>query len=373
MSRIHHYYSPSSLNYRRTCPAWSPWQSADTKAADEGASAHAQVEAGRATEDRAVQFCQAFIEARKQELGQLGPVEEHREQRLVVKDREGNDLTYGYADCILVSGHAAELIDFKFGLLPVPPPAANAQLLAYALGIKDRWPQVAAVRVWVVQPRVNYVEDHTFFFSEANLEHLRQELEDIITQAKKADLDEATWGVSGRWRHARPNTSACLYCGHLLQCEPVQKHLQVLNQIEDLMPAQTSLQVSDYRTEEDVASALDFVRWLQQWLKRWWANVVDLVLSKRLPAPKTWRLRNHSRLEVADTMAWTAWVERQLTPDKLTQLLQHINPQTVLKIFKADQKTVDEALLADNVLRVVETKPFLTKTNKPTDNATHED
>ena len=202
----HHIHGPSTLKPKAVCAGWINRQSGDTGAADEGEKLHACVETGSTqglTEEEAqcVQLCLDLLA--RLEPGAIEILKEHRLEIL-------GGHTFGTADRIIRRTKTfVDLPDWKFGRLDVDPAENNVQGWAYALGVFELWPEVTAVRVWFVLPRLDKIHRHTF--TRGDLPQLRKTVRTIVDNANKflATGDESL---------LRRTEYGCNYCGRKAKC-----------------------------------------------------------------------------------------------------------------------------------------------------------
>ncbi|NBQ64992.1 MAG: DUF2800 domain-containing protein [Verrucomicrobia bacterium] len=104
-----------------------------------------------------VQKCLSFVEEKKAEYtARNSNFMDLSEQKLEVFDQ------WGYVDRFFIVADEAALFDFKFGFNPVDPAETNPQMWAYAIGIFEKYPFVKKLVLYILQPRLNYIDSAEF-------------------------------------------------------------------------------------------------------------------------------------------------------------------------------------------------------------------
>ena len=150
----------------------------------------------------------------------------------------------GTADCVVLAGDTAVIIDFKYGFLPVP--ATSLQLRLYALGVCEMFSALydfSRVRTVVYQPRLASVDE-----SEMPVEELyRWAREELAPRAKLA-FDGAGEFAVGDW---------CRFCKARRNCRALARHQLELAQYDFAAP--------DLLTDAEIAEILSRVDELIAW------------------------------------------------------------------------------------------------------------
>lgn len=231
--RIHHPYSPSSLQNREACAKFEQREGAVHEMAVTGTMQHNAVDSGiddpRLPDYRAaaVAECIKFAEARAK-LYPGGLV--IREEYLPVDDefitvgevKDGVDTrrrfhgtTAGYLDFAVVSADRteAEVIDWKFGNNAVEDADNNVQGISYMLGLHKKFPTLKKVTVRFILPHLDLMTEHTFTSDE--FAGLLLRVRTIVRRAIQARANPDDFSM------ANPNTSSCLFCGLIGKCPKV--------------------------------------------------------------------------------------------------------------------------------------------------------
>ena len=107
----------------------------------------------------------------------------------------------GHIDRLIMAGSAATIIDWKFGYTKVDPAKTNWQGMGYAVGVFETYPDIESVKVVFVQPRRDYLTEHTFLRSR-DYQGMRNSIIQVIFEAEKPD-DKKTF---------KPDPKNCKYC-----------------------------------------------------------------------------------------------------------------------------------------------------------------
>jgi len=248
--RIHHPYSPSSLQSREACPKFQNRNSTN-EAAVFGTIQHDAVERGaddnRLSDDRAsaVASCMIFCDERASHYPggiilkeAYLPIDEELIV-ITVKSIERFDIltedgqispgfrqgptkhhvfegtTAGFLDFAVISADEteADIVDYKFGRNAVTSAEDNLQGIAYMLGLKKMFPKLRKCRVSFIQPHIDEMSEHTFDLSNPIDYYLRiRVVVGRSIEAAKNPLDFSS---------ARPNVGTCLFCGWVGKCPKV--------------------------------------------------------------------------------------------------------------------------------------------------------
>lgn len=255
--RIHHPWSPSSLQSREACPKFQNRNSTN-EAAVFGTIQHDSVERGeddnRLSDDRAaaVADCMIFCEERAfnypggtilkevylpidneaivitrtnvvrfdihTDDGQVSPG--FRAEPPTHTVFEGT--TAGYLDFAVISADEteADIVDYKFGRNAVTSAKDNLQGIAYMLGLKKMFPKLLKCRVSFIQPHIDEMSEHTFDLSDCDEFHLRIRV--AVGRSIEAAKDPNDFSS------ARPNVGTCVFCGLVGKCTKVRELMAAL-------------------------------------------------------------------------------------------------------------------------------------------------
>jgi len=243
--RVHHPYSPSTLQAREACPKYAP-NNTETEAAQMGTMQHDAVDSGlddpRIPDYRAaaVAECIAFAEERLKAYpggshcreiylpvdDETIEIEPSRQVTNVDPDtglesvgfiggRYFVGTTAGYVDYAIISADEVEgeLIDWKFGRWAVTEAENNLQGIAYMLGLKKIFPNLRYCTVRFIQPHIDFSSSHTFDLTQPDMFQLR--IRTTVHRAIEAAKNPNDFSM------ARPNTGACVFCAHVGRCPKV--------------------------------------------------------------------------------------------------------------------------------------------------------
>jgi len=230
--RIHHPFSPSTLQCREACPKYQPTQS-ENEASIMGTLQHNAVESdeddNRIPDHKAlvVAQCKEMVTDRIAEFGMGAKI--FREVYLPVDDEvirikvpEGSTIpdhylgtTAGYLDFGIVSADEthAEVLDWKFGKNAVTDAKDNLQGISYMLGLKRKFPNLKTCRVLFFQPHIDHESEHTFDISVPDAFLLR--VRTVVARAVEAGKNPADFSM------ARATVGTCLFCSLVGLCPKV--------------------------------------------------------------------------------------------------------------------------------------------------------
>lgn len=244
--RIHHPYSPSSLQSTEACPCYKNRDSKHIRGIM-GTIAHKVTETReddqRLSDDDAAAAaeCIDFYDRRRllafaaresaireaDVLGvpdaekQLPHIIELQETYLSVDEIEFPDgvisTTAGFVDRVLImhDGTYAELFDWKFGLWPVEKAENNLQGIAYTLGLFRKYPHLKSARFWFKQPYTGVI-DYSLFTREM-IPALYLRLQVVVARARQARALVA----QGDFSMANPMVPVCNFCDNIGRCSKV--------------------------------------------------------------------------------------------------------------------------------------------------------
>lgn len=254
--REHAAISPSGLKNVAICPAYRPEnrEGQDTTAADEGTAMHRAAETGLIPAEfdeemrGCVQMCLDYVD---QFINTPG-VEIHRELRMEM----GHTLTdlFGTADLVVYNHETnqVDVIDFKFGRIPVDDAEVNLQGKAYVLGAFTRFPEATAAVMHFLQPRIDEVSTHRFERSQANAMAL--EISAILARANAPTPEEHI------------NTDNCLYCGRKAECIALRRLAgHITDRYEQDFVALPNLHSSQVTDPEQLAVMYRMARIVEKW------------------------------------------------------------------------------------------------------------
>jgi hypothetical protein len=302
--RVHHPYSPSSLQTREACPKFQQRGGPVHEMAITGTQQHDAVDSE--TDDPTLADYRAFAVTECIELCQER-TKAHpggtvlREEYLPVDDEviEKCGVTFvgttaGYLDYGVVSadGKHAEVLDWKFGNNLVEDASNNLQGIAYALGILKRFPNLEDIEVTFVMPHADFRTSHRFFRSDFDAMMLR-----VVTVVRRAQEAQKN---PDDFTSACPNNSACRFCGLVGRCPKViEKVIQVARKYAPLrVPDQvTPTLVSD---PKDVKIGIALADIVIVWAEAFKRQATAKAIEDPNFIPEGYKLATRSKRNVVD-------------------------------------------------------------------------
>ena len=268
--RVHHPFSPSSLQMREACPKFTQRGGDVHEAAIIGTQQHNAIENPHFDDPNlsdyrmaAVHQCVLFAEERSRSFPG-GTI--LRESYLPVDDlfcivngQRFTGTTAGYLDYGIISEDQleAEILDWKFGQNVVEPAKNNLQGIAYALGVLKLYPKLERITVRFIMPHLDYASEHTFEKKDFNSLLLR--VRTVVNRALEASRNPDDFST------ARPNVSSCLFCGLIGKCPKVAE--VALNIGKKYRPLDIPSQITPslVRDPKDVSIGLRLAAVLSTW------------------------------------------------------------------------------------------------------------
>jgi Asp-tRNA(Asn)/Glu-tRNA(Gln) amidotransferase C subunit len=215
--RGHAPFSPSQLDNLSICPGYQGGSSSASamKAAEQGTRCHAACETGDMTglsdEEKMLVEMALGYEADVA----TGSIDVQREICVEVFDQ------WGFLDTLIIKPDGvADIVDFKFGIMPVRDAEKNIQMKAYTFGVFNMFPSLNEVTVHLVQPKLDTISFHTW--KRSDLERLGEEIKLVIERAKLARVDFFSADVEKLFT---PLCEACDFCGNRARCRPLARKL----------------------------------------------------------------------------------------------------------------------------------------------------
>jgi hypothetical protein len=341
MSRVHHPFSPSSLQAREASPCFQP-RSTVTEAAERGTLQHTAAE----SEEEFLQLSDAEAQAVAQVKARVAELEaEYAPDGALFKeaywpiDNEPfmhagetyHGTTAGYADVVLVSPtqQRAHIFDCKFGRYAVEPAANNLQGIAYALGVlneaRKQGIRLREITVEFYAPHIEDTSKHTFVEAEFPLLYTRvaavvHRSQAIDTALMVEPLDLALY---------QPTSSACTFCARLGTCEAVAS--LALNISGKYRPLTVPDDIRGFSLNHPSAAALGLA--VAQTVKEWATEYRKRLTSKALDdptfVPEGYRLDVRTPRKICDKAAFLDVANTFLTPEEILDCTDY--PLTVFE------------------------------------------
>ncbi len=313
--KVHHAFSPSTLQAREACPKFSPAQS-DNLASLAGTRQHEAAETGEDSEMLADHEALAVAEC----LAYCDGLAKNYPDGTVLKEEylpiDAEHTTAGYADYILVSknGKRAEVVDFKYGKQPVEDAENNLQGIAYLLGVKHRYPDLEWATVHFVCPHQDLVDRHSFLLTPEKANELYLRVKVVVSRAKLAARNPDDFSA------ARPSTSACLFCSLVDRCPKVTE--LVLNIGKKFSPMQIPETISPNMVSDpaDTSVGLKVAQVVTAWAKGYRARVTERATTDPDFMPAGYQLIEMQRREVVNATAIVELAKKLLPADKQAEV-----------------------------------------------------
>jgi hypothetical protein len=307
--RGHHPHSPSSLQSSEACPKFQNEQR-ESEASKVGTLQHKAAETrdlelldGDEELVNAVMKCLRYeddiIEAAKNRDGV--PPDVYKEVYLpvgddIVKDENGRDwlgITGGYPDVIIAGVKVADILDWKYGKVPVTKTRHNLQGMAYALALLQHNEHLEAVTVHFYAPYQGFSpaqhwQDYVHTFRREDMAAM--ELRIRTTVARK--LDPAS--------QPRPAMDLCIWCARKGSCEALhQLVLKPASKHEDFVQP---TEVHHYKLSkaEQVKAAFRWANQVEPIIKAIKKRATDMVLTENLDLGEDMKLVRRQTRSVRD-------------------------------------------------------------------------
>lgn len=346
--RVHHPYSPSTLQNREWCPCYEGRQDETPHLrTTAGTRAHGVVESGeddhRLGDDDAAAAaeCLDFVEQRRRVMegvareawaeaadraGQVDnqppeadfQVQELKETYLPIDDLvfpDAKATTAGYVDNVLINYDKtlAEMFDWKFGFWPVEGAENNLQGISYALGLFKKFPSLVAIHFYFKQPHLGTVSDALFTRDDVPALYLR--VQTVVARAREAK-------ARGDFSMANPAVPVCNFCGNLGRCEKVcalackvGRKFHPLEIPEDITPSKA-------HAPDQTALGLRLAAVLKIWCDAFRRQVTDRVLRGEAQLPPGQKIQEMENRQLVDPSKFRTAALRYLTTAEYESTLE---------------------------------------------------
>ena len=288
---------------------------------------------------------------------------------------------FGYLDQMQVLGDECDILDWKMGWNKVDPADTNPQGQAYTLGVLKMNPELKAVTVHFVQPRLGYVTSHRY--TRDDVAAMEYRIRGIIASVANATPEDY-----------RPCPTNCAYCGRY-ECPAVaQVAIKVAREYaqgkDTRLAAEAKLRneptppsiLADLPKQfypramndpAEVSKALDIAPIITAWAKSVGARAKEMRVKEGVEIPG-WEL-THRKGRKSITNGGAAWdaVKDRLTPEdfaaastpSLGKLKEFYTGSSEKGRKAADGRALESALKDRDALSGgVEEIPYLTRTKK---------
>jgi hypothetical protein len=264
MPDVHHEHGPSSLNYKRVCPAWRN-REGSSEYADEGELMHKAMETGydEALDHEQLQMvdkCRSWINTM---IASGHADDQQNEVKLTIK--AGVHEIFGTTDLLVIQDDwtRGTMVDFKFGRLAVPEAEENMQALAYAIGIFQLYPKLDKLDVVFLLPRRDEVTRCS------------------LTRDRLADYENVIAEILDRVHATEPEQvpfKGCEYCKHQGSCPALAGHISALaHKAPEGLTLPENMDVSTMTPEEIDEFALPMARLAEAWAKSVKARAMEMM------------------------------------------------------------------------------------------------
>lgn len=342
--RVHHPYSPSSLQSREACPKFQNRNSTN-EAAVRGSIQHDAVERGqddaRLSDDHAaaVADCMMFAEERASNYpgGQIIkeaylPVDEEvivitvksiDKFDIITEDgqispgfRQGptqqhvfEGTTAGYLDFAVVSADQteAEIIDWKFGRNAVTEASTNLQGIAYMLGLKKLFPTLQKCRVSFVQPHIDEKSEHDFELGDTREYYLRIRVAVGRSIAAAANPND--------YSTARPNVGTCLFCALVGKCPKVAELALKVGQKYKPLAIPENVNPTTLNNPADVDMGLRLADVMKVWAEAFRRQATEKTIENMDFVPEGYTLVTIQKRKLLDARKFADMAKTFLPPE----------------------------------------------------------
>lgn len=325
--RVHHPYSPSTLQSLEACPCYEGKQSAKPHPRTIiGTIAHGVVETG---EDNAqlddddmshAADCIDFYERQRTLMEQRGAgITELKETYLSVDDLEFPDgakaTSAGFIDCAIISHDQiyAEIMDWKFGLWEVEKADNNLQGIAYALGLFRAYPKLSQIKFWFKQPVIGNVTSHVF--TRESIPELYLRVQVVVARAREARAKKD-------FSTARPMIPACNFCKHIGICPRVTEFACHVGAKFYPLDIPASITPNEVHSPHDTQLGLRLASVLEVWAKSYKGTITDRVLRGDAKTPDGFTLQSRTPREIIDPKKYKEVALRYLTSEEYETTLK---------------------------------------------------
>lgn len=216
-SREHASHSPSSLEKRELCAAWTPEENQETVYAEAGTRCHEAVEAYLRNDESVLDALPPDLQGYVRNVLSYAQPRVAGSEKLILEERVYADHPtlrehcHGTPDLLAITGKKGILMDWKFGRRPVTHASKNLQGWTYGVAIFDSYPQLEELEIHFVVPRVHEnTSSHTFTRANDYDMMLGRALTTVDKSLAKEPEEKPTW-------------SACTYCGRRAKCSEIGK------------------------------------------------------------------------------------------------------------------------------------------------------
>jgi hypothetical protein len=343
-ARVHHPYSPSSLQAREACPCFDPEQSDDAnrlRAAVRGTLQHEGVElwVGEGKDDlrlndieaAAVKDCVSYARMVLDKAGKgarlvteiyvpidslkvLGRGSDNRVRHFVGTTAGYLDLAILNADCT-----EADLLDWKFGAWDVEPAETNRQFHAYLLGLLKLYPTLRKVRVHIVMPHRDELDKHEFNRSE--FPGLLLEIKTIVSRAVNVRTFAGDTAKID-WAKANPTVSGCLFCAHKGHCDKLAEVALSLGKKFAPLQVPADITPSTIRDPKNAGLGVQVASVVKAWAEAYRAQATLKTVETKDFVPEGYTLVKSVKRQIVDKSKLLEVARQFLSPQEIEAALE---------------------------------------------------
>jgi hypothetical protein len=322
--RVHHPYSPSTLQSLEACPCYEGRSESHIRAIA-GTKMH------KVTEDRVdddslddddalmAAECIDFWEGRKQLMLEKGPIVELAETYLPIDDLEfeggTQSTTAGYFDGAIIdyTEKYCEGVDYKFGLWAVEKVKNNLQVFSYVLGLFKKFPKLETIRFFIKQPAIGFLDDHVFHRNEIPVLLLR-----ISVVVERARVARKT----GNFSTANATIPNCLFCRHLGICPVVTTYAVKIGNKFSPLKIPDSVTPSMIQDPANTSLGMQLAQVMKVWSEAFRKVTCDRVL-RGAPLPDGYELKSRAgSRKVTNLPEFKKYAMHYLTEEEFNSTLE---------------------------------------------------
>jgi hypothetical protein len=281
--RGHAPFSPSKLEQISICPGYTGGKSNERamEAAESGTRCHAACETGivAGLSDEELMLVEMA-------MGYEADVTEGADKILREICVEVHD-QWGFLDTVALRGTKADIIDFKFGRMPVRDAEKNLQMKAYTHGIWQMYPEVEEVTVHIVQPKLDTISFHTWVRSR-DAETIAAELKFVIERAKEV---QSNFFAEDYLPLLKPFCESCDFCGNRHRCPALTKEvLSIVSKYSgDTKLDRPVVSPGEMRDPKEASRLLRAAKYAAKWAEDVQSWALDMALNEGI-VPEDFRL-----------------------------------------------------------------------------------
>ena len=281
MPENHAEHGPSGLKYKHPdtgCPHWRNDKFANTAAAEDGTHCHEYMEEWsywitgqregadfklpELTEEQETNVgeCQRVVEPYIRQAEKVG-----LEEKVTITNADGEEITWGTSDVVLVTGKHLTLIDYKFGVGYIDTPDKNMQAKAYVAGAFQSYPEAETAQFIFLIPKRGEVLRHTF---------KRDELPTLV-----AEVDRVVKAAQDPDSPYNPSEDTCVFCGEKPKCPAINTAVATISKEYGELELPVEFHSSAITDPSQMAKALQAANLMKRWADSVKHHAMEMVLN----------------------------------------------------------------------------------------------